>query len=71
MSVTITVSEMPHKSHLDRYEAIQIDVSIIFNDQNQFKYVVNILGEIMKMYAIKGRSMHFWITWIYVVLYFS
>ena len=47
----MTMSEMPHESHLNRYAVLQIDVSIIFNDPNRFRYVVNILGEIMKMYA--------------------
>ena len=47
----MTMSEMPHESHLNRYAAVHIDVSILFDDPNRFKYVVNILGEIMKMYA--------------------
>ena len=47
----MTMSEMPDESHLNRYAVVQIDVSIIFINTNRFKYVVNILGEIMKMYA--------------------
>ena len=35
----------------NRYAAVQIDMSIIFNDSNQFKSVVPILEEIVKMYA--------------------
>ena len=31
--------------------AVQIAVSIIFNNPNRFEYVVPILGDIMKMYA--------------------
>ena len=31
------MSEMTHESHLNRYAAVQIDVSIIFNDQNRFE----------------------------------
>ena len=47
----MTMSEMPHESHLNRYAVVQIDWSILFDDPNRFKYVVNILRQIMKMYA--------------------